>query len=115
MQANGINFDQYLQVRGQTVEEFRAWLHAEAEQKLRSRLGLLLVAQKEHLWPTDAEVEEELTHWDDRRDGEHTFPSNDRRRAAQRLASSRAAAFVLAHSTLTPPPAEPVILKAENH
>ena len=114
MQANGINFDQYLKVQGQTVEEFRTWLHTEAERKLRSRMGLLLVAQREQLWPTEAEVEEELAHWDDKRDGEHTFPSNDRRRAAQRIASSRAAAFVLAHSTLTPPPAEPTVLKAEN-
>ena len=114
MQANGINFDQYLKVQGQTVEEFRAWFHAEAERKLRSRLGLLLVAQKENLWPEDAEIDWELAHWDDKRDGEHTFPSNDRRRAAQRIASSRAAAFVLKHSTLTPPPAEPTILKAGN-
>ena len=114
MQANGINFDQYLKVQGQTVEEFRTWLHTEAERKLRSRMGLLLVAQREQLWPTEAEVEEELAHWDDKRDGEHTFPSNDRRRAAQRMASSRAAAFVLAHSTLTPPPAEPTVLKAES-
>ena len=56
MQANGINFDQYLKVQGQTVEEFRAWLHTEAERKLRSRMGLLLVAQREQLWPTEAEV-----------------------------------------------------------
>ena len=114
LQANGVNFDQFLKVRGQTVEEFRVWLHQQAERKLRSRMGLLLVAQREQLWPTEAEVEEELAHWDDKRDGEHTFPSNDRRRAAQRIASSRAAAFVLAHSTLTPPPAEPTVLKAES-
>lgn len=114
MQANGVNFDQYLKVQGQTVEEFRAWLHAEAERKLRSRMGLLLVAQKEELWPTEAEVEDELAHWDAKRDGEHTFASNDRRRAAQSIASSRAAAFILAHSTLTPPPAEATVLKAEN-
>lgn len=114
MQANGVNFDQYLKVQGQTVEEFRAWLHAEAERKLRSRMGLLLVAQKEELWPTEAEVDDELAHWDAKRDGKHTFASNDRRRAAQRIASSRAAAFILAHSTLTPPPAEATVLKAEN-
>ena len=114
MQANGVNFDQYLKVQGQTGEEFRAWLHAEAERKLRSRMGLLLVAQKEGLWPTEAEVDDELAHWDAKRDGEHTFASNDRRRAAQRIASSRAAAFILAHSTLTPPPAEATVLKAEN-
>ena len=44
MQANNINFDQYLKVQGQTVEEFRQQLHADAERKLRSRLGLLLGA-----------------------------------------------------------------------
>lgn len=49
LQANGVNFDQYLQVQGQTVEQFRTWLHQLAEQKLRSRLGLLLVAQQEGL------------------------------------------------------------------
>ena len=38
----------------------------------------------------------------------------DEDRAAQRIASSRAAAFILAHSTLTPPPAEATVLKAEN-
>ena len=72
------------------------------------------MAQKEELWPTEAEVDDELAHWDAKRDGEHTFASNDRRRAAQRIASSRAAAFILAHSTLTPPPAEATVLKAEN-
>ena len=40
LQANGINFDQFLKVRGQTVEEFRVWLHTQAERKLRSWLGL---------------------------------------------------------------------------
>ena len=114
LQANGVNFDQFLAVRGQTVEQFRQWLHQQAERKLRSRMGLLLVAQRDQLWPTEAEAEEELAPRDDTRDGEHTFPANDRRRAAQRIASSRAAAFVLAHSTLTPPPAEPTVLKAES-
>ena len=51
LQANGINFDQFLKVRGQTVEEFRAWLHAQAERKLRSWLGLLLVAKRRALHP----------------------------------------------------------------
>ena len=54
LQANGINFDQFLKVRGQTVEEFRTWLHAQAERKLRSWLGLLLVAEKEGLSPAEA-------------------------------------------------------------
>ena len=46
LQAQRVNFDQFLQVRGQTVEQFRAELHANAERRLRSRLGLLLVADR---------------------------------------------------------------------
>lgn len=112
MQANGIDFDQYLKMQNQTVEEFRTWLHAQAEQKLRSRLGLLLVAEKEGFWPTEEEVKAELAYWDEKVYGERTFPSNDERKARQHLATSRAAAFVIAHSTLTPPPEEPVMEEA---
>ena len=108
LQANNVNFDQYLKVRNQTVEQFRAELHAGAEQKLRGRLGLLLVAEKEQLWPTEAEVDAALAGWK----GKRTFPSNDRRKLRQGIASQRAAAFVRAHSTLTPPPAEPEIIEA---
>ena len=108
LQANNVNFDQYLKVRGQTVEQFRTELHAQAEQKLRGSLGLLMVAEREHLWPTDAEVEAALAHWK----GERTFPANDFRKVRQGIASQRAAAFVRAHSTLTPPPAEPEIIEA---
>ncbi len=108
LQANNVNFDQYLKVRNQTVEQFRAELHAQAEQKLRGRLGLLLVAEREGLWPTEAEVQEALSNWK----GERTFPSNDARKLRQGIASQRAAAFVRAHSTLTPPPSEPVVVEA---
>lgn len=65
LQANGINFDQFLAVRGQTVEQFRQWLHQQAERKLRSWLGLLLVAEREGLQPTEAEVNAALAHWDE--------------------------------------------------
>ena len=109
LQANGINFDQFLKVRGQTVEEFRVWLHTQAERKLRSWLGLLLVAEKEGLAPSDAEVEAAVAHWDAKLDGERTFPANDARKVRQRLMRAKATAFVLEHSTLTPPPAEPVV------
>lgn len=112
LQAQGVNFDQYLAVRGQTVEQFRQELHAQAEQKLRSRLGLLLVADREGMWPTEAETEQALAAWDEKREGPHTFPANDARKARQQIAASRAAAYVVAHSTLLPPPQEPVILKA---
>ena len=105
LQANNVNFDQYLKVRGQTVEQFRTELHAQAEQKLRGNLGLLMVAERERLWPTDAEVEAALAHWK----GERTFPANDFRKVRQGIASQRAAEFVEAHSTLLPPPEEPVL------
>ena len=115
LQANGINFDQFLKVRGQTVEEFRAWLHAQAERKLRSWLGLLLVAEREGLQPTEAELNAALADWDEKLDGERTFPANDTRKVRQRLARAKATAFVVEHSTLTPPPAEPLVqeLKAK--
>lgn len=113
LQGRGVNFDDYLKVRGQTVEEFRQELHAEAEQRLRSRLGLLLVAGKEGFWPTDAEVEQGLAAWNEKRDGARTFAANDARKVRQRLAAGRAAQYILAHSTLIPPPPEPVILTPE--
>ena len=109
MQANGVNFDQFLKVRGQTVEEFRVWLHQQAERKLRSWLGLLLVAEKEDLQPAEAEVTAALENWNEKLDGERTFPANDARKVRQRLARERAEQFIVAHSTLTPPPAEPVV------
>ena len=109
LQANGVNFDQFLKVRGQTVEEFRIWLHQQAERKLRSWLGLLLVVEQEGLQPTAAEVRAALDHWDEKLDGERTFPANDARKVRQRLAREKASAFVVAHSTLTPPPEEPVV------
>ena len=112
LQAQRVNFDQYLQVRGQTVEEFRAELHAEAERNLRSRLGLLMVADREGFWPTQDEVQAQLAAWDPRRDGEKTFPANDARKVRQKLAAQRAAAYIVAHSTLLDPPAEPTVVES---
>ena len=113
LQANGVNFDQFLAVRGQTVEQFRQWLHRQAERKLRSWLGLLLVAEREGLQPTEAEVNAALADWDEKLDGERTFPANDTRKVRQRLARAKATAFVVEHSTLTPPPAEPLVQEPE--
>ena len=109
MQANGINFDQYLKVQGQTVEEFRSWLHQYAQRKLRSWLGLLLVAERENLLPTQEELDTAMAHWDEKLDGTRTFPENDLRKVRQRLMRQRAEAFVVDHSTLTPPPAQPLV------
>lgn len=111
LQANGINFDQFLKVRGQDVEQFRIWLHTQAERKLRSWLGLLLVARAEGLFPAEDEIQHALAHWDEALDGERTFPANDARKVRQRIARERATQFILEHSTLAPPPAEPVILE----
>lgn len=109
LQANGINFDQFLAVRGQTVEQFRVWLHEQSDRKLRSWLGLLLVAEKEGLFPTEEAVCDALAHWNEALDGERSFPANDARKVRQRLARENARRFILEHSTLTPPPAEPVV------
>lgn len=109
MQANGINFDQFLKVRGQTVEQFRIWLHEQSDRKLRSWLGLLLVAEKEGLFPDEDSVQAALTSWNEALDGERTFPANDARKVRQRLARENARRFILEHSTLTPPPAEPLV------
>lgn len=84
LQANGINFDRFLAVRGQTVEQFRQWLHQQAERKLRSWLGLMLVAEREGLQPTEAEVNAALANWNEKLDG--SAPS--RRTTAARCASA---------------------------
>lgn len=112
LQAQRISFDQFLQARGQTVEQFRAERHADAERKLRSRLGLLLVADREGLWPAPAEVDAALAAWDEKRDGARTFPANDARKMRQKLAGQRAEAFILDHSTLLDPPAQPVVVES---
>ena len=54
-----------------------------------------------------------LAHWDEKLDGERAFPANDTRKVRQRLARAKAAAFVVAHSTLTPPPSEPLVQEPE--
>ena len=94
------------------MEQFRTWLHAQAERKLRSWLGLLLVAEKEGLYPSAPEVDAALKNWNQKLDGERTFPSNDARKVRQRLARQRAEQFIVEHSVLTPPPSEPVVQPA---
>ena len=84
-------------------------LHADAERKLRSRLGLLLVAGKDPHWPPEAEVATAQAARDVKKQGAKTFPANDARKLRQGMAANRAAKFVVEHSTLTPPPAEPVV------
>lgn len=66
------------------------------------------------LAPTDAEVEAAAAHWDAKLDGERTFPANDARKVRQRLARERAEQLIVEHSTLTPPPDEPIVQKVES-
>ena len=66
------------------------------------------MAEKEGLAPADAEVAAAAAQWDVKLDGERTFPANDARKVRQRLARERAEQFIVEHSTLTPPPEEPV-------
>ena len=40
-----------------------------------------------------------LTDWNEKLDGERTFPANDARKVRQRLMRAKATAFVLEHST----------------
>ena len=47
-------------------------------------------------------------------DGERTFPANDARKVRQRLSRERAEQFIVEHSTLTPPPTEPIVQKVES-
>ena len=60
------------------------------------------------------EVEAAAAHWDAKLDGERTFPTNDARKVRQRLARERAEQFIVEHSTLTPPPDEPIVQKVES-
>jgi len=64
--------------------------------------------------PGEAEVAPAAAHWDAKLDGERTFPANDARKVRQRLARERAEQFIVEHSTLTPPPTEPIVQKVES-
>lgn len=115
LEANKLSFDMYLQASHQTQDQWKAELHATAERKLRTAMGLLMVAKKEHLTPTNEQVAAELRNWSTAKYQKPTFLANDIRRVQQRLASDMARDFILAHNTLTPPPSTPTIqLATEN-
>ena len=113
LEANKVSFDMYLKATHQTREEWDAALHKAAERKLRTALGLLMVAARENLSPTPQQVADELHHWNTAKYRKPTFLANDVRRIRQRMACDLARQFILERSTLTPPPAQPVIQKAE--
>ncbi len=109
LEANKLPFTMYLQASHQTEEEWKAELQTIAERNLRTAMGLLMVAEKEHLAPTNEEVTAELHHWNAAIYQKPTFLANDIRRIRQRLASEMAKDFIVAHSTLIPPPSTPTI------
>lgn len=113
LEANKLSFDMYLQATHQTHEDWEAELHRTTERKLRSEMGLLLVAKAEGLAPTAEQVTQELQNWNVAKYQKPTFLANDVRRIRQHLTKDLAREFILAHSTLIPPAAEPVIQKAE--
>ncbi|MFI3169183.1 MAG: hypothetical protein R3Y06_04470 [Faecalibacterium sp.] len=100
MQSQKLNFDVYLEQRGLSVEEFHAEMHQISEQKLRTELGLLMVAEKENLQPSTAQLQEAFDAWLATKPKEKTFEVNDRQKIYRKLCQEHAAAFVLAHSTL---------------
>lgn len=114
LEANHLSYDMYLRASHQSKEDWEAELHQISERKLRAELGLLMIAKKEKLSPTSEQVTQELNHWNSTKYGSPTFLANDIRRIRQRLSMDLARDFVLAHSTLTPPPAEFTVQKAES-
>ena len=112
LQANGINFDQFLAVRGRRWSSSGSGCTSRQSASCAAGWGFCW-------WPSGrayshrSEVNAALAHWDEKLDGERTFPANDTRKVRQRLARAKAAAFVVAHSTLTPPPSEPLVQEPE--
>ena len=60
LQANNVNFDQYLKVRSQTVEQFRASFMPQAEKQVKIRLALEAVAAAENIVASDEDVDAEI-------------------------------------------------------
>lgn len=114
LEANHLSYDMYLRASHQTKEEWEVELNQISERKLRAELGLLMIAKKENLSPDSGQVTQELRQWNSTKYGNPTFLANDIRRIRQKLAMDLARDFVLAHSTLTPPPAEFTVQKAES-
>ncbi len=100
MQSKKLSLDMYLEQRGQTVEEFRAEMRVIAEKKLRAHLGLLLVAKKEGLLPSEEAVEAAFDVWLAKKPKDKTFEANDRQKIYRRLCQENATTFIVTHSTL---------------
>ncbi len=62
MQQYGISLTQYLQMMGQTADQFKESFRETAEKQLRMRLGLKAVAKAENLIPSDEDLEKEYAN-----------------------------------------------------
>lgn len=60
LQQQGLNFEMYSQILGQTEADVKGQMHEDAEKRVRTRLTLEKIAEVENLKVDDAEVEEEF-------------------------------------------------------
>ena len=60
LQNQGLRFETYMQLTGQTPEALRAGFRKQAERQVKIRLALEKIAQLENLTASDEEVEEEF-------------------------------------------------------
>jgi len=70
MQQQGIDFGQYLQITGASVEDMLAQLQEPAEEAVRVDLALRAVAAAEGLEATEADLEEEFGTWAEQTGGD---------------------------------------------
>ena len=60
LQMQGMNMDQYLQYTGNTVDKMLEQVKPQAIERIKSRLVLEAVAEKENITVSDEEIEKEL-------------------------------------------------------
>ena len=60
VEANGLTFQQYLEITGQTEEQLKASLRSQVEESIKSELVLQQIAITEHMVVDNAELESEL-------------------------------------------------------
>lgn len=99
---------QFLQQTKQSQEEFFTRVRTGAEQQLRTRLALYMVAEKEHLEPTEEELNAEIAARAERakKSVEEFLKTTDKDVVRRNMLRSRATDFVVAHSTIEEPAPE---------
>ena len=107
LQANGINFDQFLKVRGQTVEEFRAVAPRAGRAQAAQLAGAFAGGRKGGpCSPRTPRWKQPLPTGTRSWTGSAPSRPTIARKVRQRLARAEGCEqFMVEHSTLTPPPA----------